>query len=272
MLKPKHYPESLLETLRLNEVCGLNPGLDYSRLTADQRKGINFLFENVLTEREAMLIRDRYVDCMSKKKIAEKYGLRENHAYGIIIRSIMKLNDRELLFYVAEGYEARKKHLELCLEWQEQRYLRWIEDMRRSGLYFRNVENLNLPVRVTHALQHYEVSQIRELVVLSQYEEGIQRIRHLGDIAEEQIENALQKGGLLPKHYEKIWDKPSCINLDRELAAFQNLNIWFLREHEQKNAAPADSVADDNCADEEAEEDADSEKESNEDDGNSDSQ
>ncbi|MCD7856392.1 MAG: hypothetical protein LUG55_01030 [Clostridiales bacterium] len=158
------------------------------------------------------------------------------------------------------------------LLWMEQSYRFCIEAMDGSHLYFQDIGSLGLPVRVIHALQRYDICQVRELVILSQYSDGICGMRHLGETSEEQIENALQRGGLLPKHYEKIFEKPSCINVDRELAAFQNLNIWFLREHEQKDSASAELGSDNNCADEETEKDADSEQEGDEDDGNSDSQ
>lgn len=272
MRRPKHYPESLLEALNLNEVCNLEPGLDYSRLTADQKKGLEFLLDVILTEREAMLLRNRYVDCMGMKKIAEKYGIREKRAYGIIMRALLKLKDRRLLLYVAEGYEARLKNVREHLMWEEQCYCRRIEAFYSSDLYFQGIESLNLPVRVTHALQRHGVHQIRELVILSQYSDGIRRIHLLGETAEEQIENALQKGGLLPKHYEKILGKPPYMNPDRELTAFHNLNLWYFRESNRAEIEPDDNGNVGNGADEANEEAEDGREEADEDDGNSISQ
>ncbi|MCD7750494.1 MAG: hypothetical protein LUI10_01920 [Lachnospiraceae bacterium] len=273
MRRPIRYPESLLEALNLNKACHLKTGLDYSRLTVDQKKGLRFLLENFLTEREQMVMTDRYVHCMSIKKIAEKYSLTEIRIRGIITQSLRNLNNRWMLLYVVQGYEVRMKFMREYLAWMEQRYRYWIENTDGLHLFYQDIGILELPVRVIHALRRYDVNQVRDLVILSQYNDGIRGIRHLGDKAEEQIESALQKGGLLPKHYEKIKDKPYCINQDRELAAFQNLNIWFLREHEKKSVAPAESGdVDDNHLDEEKEKSEDGEQEGDEEDGNSGSQ
>ncbi|MCD7856393.1 MAG: hypothetical protein LUG55_01035 [Clostridiales bacterium] len=109
MRRTIHYPESLLEALHLNEVCRLEPGLDYSRLTIDQKNGLAFLLESFLTERERMVMTDRYVNCMSMKKIAEKYSLTENRIRSIISQSLLNLNNRGEASLCSSGLCSQKE-------------------------------------------------------------------------------------------------------------------------------------------------------------------
>lgn len=220
----KLYPANLLKAIRLNEICGA--AIDYDTLNADQQGGLNNLLAQ-LTERERFVLDKYYREGISMKALAGQYQVNQNRIRQIIRHAVKKCQVQELLFYVAVGLETRTKALTEQAAQAERLYCHSYGIEGESHLYHRKVGALDLPSKVLCTLERAGIHQIRDLVILSQYEEGLRQIRMLGSTSEAQIVTHLQLAGILPPQYEKIAGRPSCMKPDRELAAFCNLNRFY---------------------------------------------
>ena len=214
------YPANLLSAIQLNEICGT--AMDYATLTTDQMEGLANLLKQ-LTEREQFVLDKHYHEGISMKALADQYHVTQNRIRQIIRHAVKKCQVKELLLYVADGFTARAKALTEQAAQAERLYCQHLS-MEEVHLYRLEAGALNLPAKVLHTLDCAGVHAIRDLVILSQYEAGLCRIRMLGTASERQIITRLQSAGLLPAEYEKIPGCPCCMKPDRELAAYHNLN------------------------------------------------
>ena len=214
------YPANLLSAIKLNEICGT--AIDYATLNADQQAGMTNLLGQ-LTERERFVLDKHYREGASMKALADQHHVNENRIRQIIRHADKKCQVKELLLYVADGFTARAKALTEQAAQAERLYCQHLS-MEEVHLYRLEAGALNLPAKVLHTLDCAGVHAIRDLVILSQYEAGLCRIRMLGTASERQIITRLQSAGLLPAEYEKIPGCPCCMKPDRELAAYHNLN------------------------------------------------
>ena len=221
----KQYPANLLKAIRLNEICGA--AIDYGALTADQQGGLTNLLAR-LTERERFVLDKYYCEGISMKALADQYQVNQNRIRQIIRHAVKKCQVKELLFYVAVGLETRTKALSEQSAQAERLYCHHYGIEGESHLYRREAGALDLPNKVLCTLERAGICQIRDLVILSQYEDGLRKIRMLGSTSEAQIVAHLQSTGLLPSRYEKIAGSPCCMKPDRELAAFCNLNQFYI--------------------------------------------
>lgn len=196
--------------------------MDYAALTADQQAGLANLLDQ-LTERERFVLGKHYREGVSMKALADQHHVNENRIRQIIRHAVKKCQVKELLLYVADGFTARTKALTEQAAQAERFYCQHLS-MEEVHLYRLEVGALDLLAKVLHTLDRAGVHAIRDLVILSQYEAGLCRIRMLGAASERQIIARLQSAGLLPAEYEKIPGYPCCMKPDRELAAFRNLN------------------------------------------------
>ena len=214
------YPVNLLSAIRLNEICGT--AMDYATLIADQQAGVTNLLGQ-LTERERFVLDKHYREGASMKALADQHHVNENRIRQIIRHAVKKCQVKELLLYVADGFAARTNALTEQAAQAERLYCQHLS-MEGVHLYRLEAGALDLPVKVLHTLERADIHTIRDLVILSQYETGLGRIRMLGATSEMQIVTRLQSAGLLPAQYERIPGCPCCMKPDRELAAFRNLN------------------------------------------------
>lgn len=215
----KQYPANLLKAIRLNEICGA--AIDYDALNADQQGGLANLLAQ-LTERERFVLDKHYREGASMKALADQHHVNENRIRQIIRHAVKKCQVKELLLYVADGFAARTNALTEQAAQAERLYCQHLS-MEGVHLYRLEAGALDLPVKVLHTLDRAGVHAIRDLVILSQYEAGLCRIRMLGAASERQIITRLQSAGLLPAQYERIPGCPCCMKPDRKLAAFRNL-------------------------------------------------
>ena len=213
------YPANLLSAIQPNEICGT--AMDYATLTTDQMEGLANLLKQ-LTEREQFVLDKHYHEGISMKALADQYHVTQNRIRQIIRHAVKKCQVKELLLYVADGFAARTNALTEQAAQAERLYCQHLS-MEGVHLYRLEAGALDLPVKVLHTLDRAGVHAIRDLVILSQYEAGLCRIRMLGAASERQIITRLQSAGLLPAQYERIPGCPCCMKPDRELAAFRNL-------------------------------------------------
>ena len=195
--------------------------MDYATLTTDQMEGLANLLKQ-LTEREQFVLDKHYHEGISMKALADQYHVTQNRIRQIIRHAVKKCQVKELLLYVADGFTARTKAITEQAAQAEQLYCQHLS-MEGVHLYRLEAGALDLPVKVLHTLERAGIHAIRDLVILSQYEAGLCRIRMLGAASERQIITRLQSAGLLPAQYERIPGCPCCMKPDRELAAFRNL-------------------------------------------------
>lgn len=221
MGKRKNYPANLLDALHFNETLGTN--IEYEKLTADQLRGVEYIFSR-LTERERLVLSDYYKEGMSRKAISEQYQIGENLIRRIIEKALRKLRAREWLSYVGNGYEANTKYLEEQLRTEEFQYClaRGITD--RTHIYYQGIECLNLPTKIYNPLKRANIRTVRDLLI---FVCSARHIRNLGDVSMALVNVILEKENLLPEDYKKV-DMGCIPQLDLELSIFQKLNS---REH-----------------------------------------
>lgn len=218
MGKKENYPVNLLTALHLNEMLGTS--IEYEKLTADQIRGVEYIFSR-LTEREQVVLSHYYKEGMSRKAISEKYRLGENYIRRIIEKALKKIRVKELLSYVANGYEANKKRLEEQLKAEEARFCKLREITDQTHIYYQKIEYLNLPVRTYNPLKRANIQTIRDLLI---FVCSARHLRTFGEVSMALVSVILEKENLLPKGYIKD-DKGGIPQLDLEVSIFQKLNF-----------------------------------------------
>lgn len=217
MGKRKNYPANLLTALHLNSLLGTD--MDYEKLNLDQIRGVEYIFSR-LTEREQIVLSHYYKEGMSRKAISERYRLGENYVRQIIEKALKKIRVKELLFYVANGYEENKKRVEEQLKIEEDQFCKLRKITNEKHIYYQNIECLNLPTRTYNPLKRANIQTIRDLLI---FVCSARHLRTFGDVSMALVSVILEKENLLPKGYIK--DDKGCIpQLDLEVSIFQKLN------------------------------------------------
>lgn len=225
MSRKKTYPANLLSAVRFNEI--FEADLDYKNLTDDQMKGLNYLLSR-MTEREQIIVRNYFVDGMSRKAIGMKYaGMNENRVRQIIAHALKKMKGREWAAYVLDGYEARSVSLEKALIIEETRYLKNYKIVGKKHAYYQDLTVLNLPKRIITGLGRAGVTTVRDLIIWVSFEGWVDRTRNLGSVSAELIMTALYNRNFLPEQYKEISFETIIPKMDMEVGAFQNLNRYF---------------------------------------------
>ncbi len=228
MCKRKTYPANLLSAVRFNEIFETH--LNYENLTGDQLKGLDYLLSK-MTEREQIVVRNYFVDGMSRKAIGMKYaGMSENRVRQIIAHALKKMKGREWAAYVLDGYEARSVSLEKALIIEETRYLKNYKIVGKKHAYYQDLTVLNLPKRIVTGLGSAGVTTVRDLIIWVSFEGWVDRTHNLGSMSAELIMAELYNRNFLPEKYKEIPFETVMPKIDMEVSAFQNLNKYFNQE------------------------------------------
>lgn len=221
MSRRKTFPENLMDAIHPDEILGTS--FCSEGMTEDQIYGLLYVISQAITQREALLLRSHYETGESLRFLAEKYALPANRIRQIIRHAIKKLQNKDVLLYVLEGGKTRTKHLAQQIAEQEKIYcsVRKINDT--GHLFYGPISGLHLPNHVANALDKAKIQRVRELVILSQYQDGFEKIRQIGALNVKKIEDALASLGLIPVDHKKLSVQP-IFQLDREYKAFCNLN------------------------------------------------
>ena len=111
MAKMKSYPANLLEYVKFNETYGFH--VDYDNLMDDQFQGLEYILENIMSERNKLLIDLRYKKCMTYKEITAGCNLTDNRTQQLFREIHRRLSNLAgWAAYVPNGFVG---HTELSL-------------------------------------------------------------------------------------------------------------------------------------------------------------
>ena len=225
MAKKRSYPANILILLHVNEVA--QSSIDYDDLTEDQMQGLEYVIQNNLTEREAILWQHFFQEDMSMEAIAEKYDLPVKRIGQIINQSLAKIErNPEWIFYIANGYEAQTEYLQEQLEIEEQKYCEIRGITSEDHLFYQDIAALNFPMRVYNPLTKAGIKTVRDLVI---YIGSSNKIRKLGELSSKLVRDKLAAINLIPaelkcdRRYARYYNVSK---LDEEVQVFQKINSY----------------------------------------------
>ena len=219
MSKRATYPVNLLRMLRLNEETDRN--IDYGKLNADQLNGLNYAL-SALTERETVVLRHYFLEGMTRAKIAKHYSLPDSRIKQIIDHALRKFRkNKEWLFYIADGYEARSELLHRQLRTEEETYCAYRRIAEPSHLYYQELRALNLSARIYRAFDRHGVKTVRDLLICLC---STARIRGLGEQSKKEAAELLVSRGFLPAGIILPCCNAGVPRVDLELRVFRELN------------------------------------------------
>lgn len=217
----KEYPANLLEAMKINEIMGSD--LDYENLSEDQMHGLTYAL-SALTEREMIVLTENYKDKMTVKAIADMHYLTVSRVKGIKRDAMKKIGNVSYLWFIVLGYQVRYESLERMCRREEDNYCSRYGITGEQHLFYQNISELNFPCRVYNCLQKSGIRTVRDLILFVQWKDWSHSIRNFGKKAEGIVLEALNEHGFLPEYYEPIPWKEAMPSLNKELAAFYNLN------------------------------------------------
>ena len=215
------YPANLLAAMKGNESMGSD--LDYENLSEDQMQGLTFAL-SARTEREMIVLTENYKDKMTVKAIANMHYLTESRVKGIKRDALKKIGNASYLWFIVLGYKVRYESLERMCRSEEDKYCSRYGITGDEHLFYQNISELKFPCRVYNCLQKSGIRTVRDLILLVQWGDWSHSIRNFGKKAGEIVLEALNEHGFLPEYYEPIPWKEAMPSLNKELAAFYNLN------------------------------------------------
>ena len=218
MAKKKNYPANLLKYVKFNETYGFH--IDYDNLTDDQLQGLEYILENVMSERNKLLLDLRYKKCMTYKEITTECNLTENRTQQLfreIHRRLSKLDGWAA--YVPNGFVGHTEYLKNLLTHAESLYCgeRGIENS--THIYYQDLEQLGLTTYACHCFRRAGVQTVRELTIYMAFK---RRTRGVGEKTLQMTYDALKAEKLIPADYKPKEQRKSS-DLDNTLSAFVEL-------------------------------------------------
>ncbi len=210
------FPENLVQELEV-DIDG--------KLNKDQMKGLAYVMDNFISEKEREVLFHRYRDGVTLDKIGEMYGVSRERARQLVKGAIRKMKNPARTDYIKEGYYATNEYREasdrfkketerlngLIMELKEDQDL-LAEVLNnaadRNGLMRaqKTMENkldelelstdyLDLSVRSYNCLKRGGYKRLRDFVGLKYSD--LAKIRNLGTKSLYEIIGALEKYGVI---------------------------------------------------------------------------
>lgn len=157
------YPENLISVIGIPE---LYCDGEYKPLNEDQIKGLNYVLDR-LFELERMIIKCRYESNMSFREIAEELDKPLERIQTIHRRLIQRLRKQEWCVYFCDGYQATFDARQKLKEQQNAKVeetIRMLEAEKDIDFSSINMDDLNLPVRITNTFKWKGIYTVEDLV------------------------------------------------------------------------------------------------------------
>ena len=174
MSKKKYeYPENLWDAVvqRSKELKGNR----IQKLSPDQEAGLEFALSCFLEEYERV-IRLRYKESLSEKKIAERMNLEADRVHRMILMGVKYLAKPQYIIYVVEGLENHNRNLVVQRE--------------------RSIEN--------NALKRHKVDTVGDLLDALRLPKWIQSFSNIGEQSQREIVQKMESLGLADNSYAAV--------------------------------------------------------------------
>lgn len=201
MSKNKYeYPENLWDV-----IVKKSKELKDSRikkLAADQVEGLEFIL-SCLPEEYEKVIRFRYKEYLSEKKISEKIGVTVERVHRMILSGVKLLAKPQCTIYVVEGFNSHNKNLiaqrERSIENARRLYPNLPENILEEPISF-----LRFNTRIDNALKRNGVNTIGELLEALILPEWIQHLSCVGEKSQKEIVRKMERIGLADDSYAAV--------------------------------------------------------------------
>ena len=186
------YPDNLIKTVCMDEDIEIDK---------DKILGLQKVMET-LTDREQDVLYFRFKGRKSFHRIGEVWGFPTEKARGIYEMTIRKIRKTPRLALISLGYHGAEAEKERAKEAErtndEKAFAEAVEKIGKPELSSMNVQELDLPTRITNRLKKKEIHTIKDLWIVSQrHPEEYSRIHGLGEISREQINEKLRELGFV---------------------------------------------------------------------------
>lgn len=213
------YPENLLSALHLNEET--QRIISYDALTDDQRKGLEYAL-SALSEREQIVLRERFCEGIGYKAIGLHYNLSESRTRNIIRDALRWLHKNTAwLYYITDGFEARTAYLRQQLQTEERLYCERCGITSPAYLYYQGLEALHLPAKLHNPLSRNDIKTVREVITFLC---SSAQIRNFGALSAAAVREHLAREKLLPADGTLPCCNAEAPRLDLEVQVFRALN------------------------------------------------
>lgn len=201
MSKNKYeYPENLWNVIvqKSKELKGRR----IKKLSADQAEGLEYIL-SCLPEEYEKIVRFRYEEYLSEKKISEKLGMTVEKVHRIILTGVKLLAKPQCIIYVVEGFNSHSRNLIIQKE-------RSIENARKlhpnlpENILEEPISFLRFNTRIDNALKRKDVNTIGELLETLILPEWIQSLSCIGEKSQKEIVQKMERLGLADDSYVAV--------------------------------------------------------------------
>ena len=221
MIKKKNYPANLLEYVKFNEIYGFH--IDYENLTDDQFRGLEYILDNVMSERSRLLLDLRYRQCMTYKEIAAECNLTENRIHQIFRKIHHKLeNLGGWAVYVPNGLEGYTEYLENFLLYAEGLFCGERKIENRDHIYYQDLDQLGLTTYASHSFKRAGIQTVRDLLINLSLD---RKVRGVGSKTMQMVYDVLKAEKLISEDF-KPQKQHFSSELDNTVRAFIHLDRY----------------------------------------------
>lgn len=201
MSKKKYeYPENLWDAVvqRSKELKGNR----IQKLSPDQEAGLEFALSCFPEEYETV-IRLRYKESLSEKKIAERMNLEADRVHRMILMGVKYLAKPQYIIYVVEGLENHNRNLVVQKERSIENAKRLHPDLSENILE-EPISFLKFNTRIYNALKRHKVDTVGDLLDALRLPKWIQSFSNIGKQSQREIVQKMESLGLADDSYASV--------------------------------------------------------------------
>ena len=195
--KKYEYPENLWDAVvqRSKELKGNR----IQKLSSDQEAGLEFALSCFPEEYETV-IRLRYKESLSEKKIAERMNLESDRVHRMILMGVKYLAKPQYIIYVVEGLENHNRNLVVQKERSIENAKRLHPDLPENILE-EPISFLKFNTRIYNALKRHKVDTVGDLLDALRLPKWIQSFSNIGEQSQREIVQKMETWGLADDSY-----------------------------------------------------------------------
>lgn len=198
--KKYEYPENLWDAVvqKSKELKGSR----IQKLSSDQAAGLEFALSCFPEEYETV-IRLRYKESLSEKKIAERMNLESDRVHRMILMGVNYLAKPQYIMYVVEGLENHNRNLVVQKERSIENAKRLHPDLPENILE-EPISFLKFNTRIYNALKRHKVDTVGDLLDALRLPKWIQSFSNIGEQSQREIVQKMESLGLADDSYTSV--------------------------------------------------------------------
>ena len=195
--KKYEYPENLWDAVvqRSKELKGNR----IQKLSPDQEAGLEFAL-SCFPEEYGTVIRLRYKESLSEKKIAERMDLEADRVHRMILMGVKYLAKPQYIIYVVEGLENHNRNLVVQKERSIENAKRLHPDLPENILE-EPISFLKFNTRIYNALKRHKVDTVGDLLDALRLPKWIQSFSNIGEQSQREIVQKMETWVLADDSY-----------------------------------------------------------------------